>query len=116
MCDPNSLSYVRPKSKKKKKEEKKHLQLFFIETSNLMESSSSLLHHSYLSYFNPPKLRKPSLSYPSMQKFRNRKPTCICSNKMYVPGMSYCLLKMRLDRSIHYFLYRLVSIFSKYCF
>uniref|UniRef100_A0A0D3E8A8 Uncharacterized protein n=1 Tax=Brassica oleracea var. oleracea TaxID=109376 RepID=A0A0D3E8A8_BRAOL len=57
-----------------------------------MESSSSLLHHSYLTYFNPRKLGKPSFSYPLMPKLRTRKPTRICSSKMYVPGMSYNLL------------------------
>ncbi|KAF8086447.1 hypothetical protein N665_0625s0012 [Sinapis alba] len=79
-----------------------------------MESSSSLLHHSYLSYFNPPKLTKPSLSYPSlMQKFRNRKPTRICSNKMYVPGFGEASPEAKAAKHLHdFFTYVAVRIVS----
>ncbi|KAG2330619.1 hypothetical protein Bca4012_019795 [Brassica carinata] len=78
-----------------------------------MELSSSLLHYSYLSYFNPPKLRTPSLSYPSMQKFRNRKPTRICSNKMYVPGFGEASPEAKAAKHLHdFFTYVAVRIVS----
>ncbi|KAJ0264882.1 Chaperonin-like RBCX protein 1 [Hirschfeldia incana] len=76
-------------------------------------SSSSLLHHSYLSHFNPPKLRKLSLSYPSMQKCRNRKPTRICSNKMYVPGFGEASPEAKAAKHLHdFFTYVAVRIVS----
>ncbi|KAH0854663.1 hypothetical protein HID58_057800 [Brassica napus] len=78
-----------------------------------MESSSSLLHHSYLTYFNPRKLGKPSFSYPLMPKLRTRKPTRICSSKMYVPGFGEASPEAKAAKHLHdFFTYVAVRIVS----
>ncbi|KAG2276196.1 hypothetical protein Bca4012_043581 [Brassica carinata] len=78
-----------------------------------MESSSSLLHHSYFTYFNPRKLGKPSFSYPLMPKLRTRKPTRICSSKMYVPGFGEASPEAKAAKHLHdFFTYVAVRIVS----